>query len=107
MPAPKDIIGVVKELQEAHDNGSYLHCMWTGASENPELQVVGKEAVHLARLHNSFPAVAQALLIAVKALEEIKLECGQDCYRYEEENNGRPYGDCCVARHALSRIRSL
>ena len=72
MTEPKDIIGIVKELQGEH-NSDYLMqgAKLQTASENHHLDVVGPLAHHLGKLHNHFPAIAQALLEAERVLEEI------------------------------------
>jgi hypothetical protein len=74
----KDIIGIVKELQQIYAND---FCSRTADGECPEAQ----------KYIDAFPAIAQALLIAVEALESI------DDYTTDIQK----------AQAALSRIRSL
>ena len=98
-PESKDIIELVKELQSEHQNDLYLHCTPSFASDMPRINIAGPYCVHMEHLHNSFPAIAQALLIAVEALENLEamknsITCTTQ-WRHE------------VVSQALSRIRSL
>ena len=91
MSSTKDIIGIVKELQEAqktHDAREMPCCgsSWCGYQCN------NRERMDA---NNHFPAIAEALLIAVEALEK---NANMNLSPAEYRNS---------AQVALSRIRQL
>lgn len=87
---PRDIIGIVKELQELATNRGYydISSRYPGHNEQRYRDAVAEH----------FPDIAQALLIAVEALE------------YIDERHDNPDMPGYVAdklHYALARIRSL
>lgn len=82
-----DIIGIVKGLMNPPEYDVEIHMDW-------------KEEVA-----EHFPAIAQALLIAVEALEQLtKMPCLTTLLGEDTEGCGCA---SCTAKLALSRIRSL
>jgi hypothetical protein len=88
MASQPDIIGIVKELQiecqEELNNGGY---------SNYEVY---------RKLFRNFPAIAQALLIAVNELH--KIECSD---LMDDDGFRKQTPSAKIAANALSRIRSL
>lgn len=94
MTNPQDIIGIVKDLQESLKSAQgEAHMSKALGPKNSAWQFA--IAMH-------FPAVAQALLIAVEALEEMEFS---RTFGVSADGTMRHCDD--VAHAALSRIRSL
>jgi hypothetical protein len=89
---PKDIIGVVKELQEERSKLVPQPDVLTDDDRRADI-------VFMCRLANCFPAIAEALLLAVEALEKVQGVCRKGI-------NVRIKSDR-LATEALSRIHSL
>lgn len=114
MTTPKDIIGIVKQLQKRHakqepdwafistqegifgNHGSGYRAIGVTGCGDGRTQG-GKTANYVADLHNAFPSIAEALLIAVEALEKT----------VEAWNDGNGDETRKIASDALSRIHSL
>jgi len=92
MSTTPDIIEIVKELQASHSPGTYILCEWYSGSIFPQFKVTGSQAVHLARLHNVFPAIASALLERDERVAHLEQEARygnisyKEAVRLQEEN---------------------
>lgn len=94
MAEKKNIIGIVKELQQDIVDISEM----PGSPANAKKQA--QFSVWLEQVGEAFPAIAEALLIAVEALEFYQQHA-------DERIAGLPRVDSAVAKGALSRIHSL
>lgn len=89
MTNPQDIIGIVKELQELKD----ADCEY------------GDMTRYMNAASEHFPRIAQALLIAVEALDKLQEPIYTEGMRFPD---GRMENKAIwTAKQALSRIRSL
>lgn len=108
MTDQKDIIGIVKELQEEYDsliNGwECEHGFCLDKCQNDPC--LGRERLRIHKSLNATPRIVLGLLLAVEALE--KYAVGSPVVE-THDGSGSPFREdlAVPAREALSRIRSL